>query len=65
MPSGLGVRDAIFQGTLSYLIGGSAALVVVTVRVIQTLVEVVMAGAGVLILRRLEKRNTVNSIPPG
>jgi uncharacterized membrane protein YbhN (UPF0104 family) len=52
LPGGLGVRDAIFQGTLTLLIGGSAALVVVTVRVVQTIVEIVMAGAGVIILRR-------------
>jgi glycosyltransferase 2 family protein len=55
LPGGLGVRDAIFQGTLTLLIGGSAALVVVTVRVIQTIVEIVMAGAGVIVLRKLER----------
>jgi hypothetical protein len=54
LPGGLGVRDAIFQETLTHLIGGSAALVVVTVRIIQTLVEIAMAAAGVVILRRLE-----------
>ena len=58
LPGGLGVRDAIFQGTLTLLIGGSAALVVVTVRVIQTIVEIVMAAAGVIILRKLETRDS-------
>jgi uncharacterized membrane protein YbhN (UPF0104 family) len=56
LPGGLGVRDGIFQGTLMYLIGGSAALVVVTVRIIQTLVELAMAAAGMMILRRIQTR---------
>jgi len=38
------------------LIGTPAAVIVVTVRVIQTIVEIVMAAAGVMILRRLEAR---------
>jgi uncharacterized membrane protein YbhN (UPF0104 family) len=63
LPGGLLVRDAIFQGTLTLLIGGSAALVVVTVRVIQTIVEVVMAGAGVIILRRLGRGGPRSRVP--
>jgi uncharacterized membrane protein YbhN (UPF0104 family) len=64
LPGGLGVRDAIFQATLTSVIGGSAALVVVTVRVIQTLVEVVMAAAGLVILRRLDRRVLAAPIAP-
>jgi glycosyltransferase 2 family protein len=56
LPGGLGVRDAIFQGTITYVIGDAAALVVVTVRVVQTIVEIVMAAAGMVILKRLERR---------
>jgi uncharacterized membrane protein YbhN (UPF0104 family) len=56
LPGGLGVRDLIFLQTLAAVIGPSAALVAITVRLIQMLVEVVMAAAGVIILRRLERR---------
>ncbi|MBV8781949.1 MAG: UPF0104 family protein, partial [Phycisphaerae bacterium] len=52
LPGGVGVRDLIFQTTLTFVIGPAAALTVVTVRVIQTIVELVMAGAGIWIYRR-------------
>jgi len=54
LPGGLLVRDAIFQGTLTYVIGTPAALVVITVRLVQTMVEVLMAAWGMIILRRIE-----------
>jgi uncharacterized membrane protein YbhN (UPF0104 family) len=63
LPGGLGVREFIFQGTLTYVIGPPAAVVVITVRLIQTLVEVVMALAGVIILRRLERREPTEPPP--
>ncbi len=53
LPGGLGVRDAIFQATLTQLIGGSAGLVVVCVRIVQTGVELVMAALGGVILKRI------------
>ena len=51
-PGGLGVREAIFQATLFLIIGAApAALTVITMRVVQTLVEIVMALAGWALLR--------------
>jgi len=64
LPGGLGVRDAIFQGTLTYVIGTPAAIVVITVRLIQTIVEVVMAVWGMIILRRLEREKSDASGSP-
>jgi uncharacterized membrane protein YbhN (UPF0104 family) len=52
-PGGLGVREAIFQGTLFLIISTPAAVVVIVMRLVQTLIEIVMAIAGWVILRRL------------
>ena len=51
-PGGLGVREAIFGATLVVLIGSPAAVVVVVMRLIQTFVEVLMAFAGWVLLKR-------------
>jgi glycosyltransferase 2 family protein len=52
-PGGLGVREAIFQATLFLIVGGEpAAVAVIAMRVIQTLVEIIMALAGWIIWRR-------------
>jgi hypothetical protein len=53
-PGGLGPREALLLVTLSPLIGAeSAAIVVVAIRVVQTLIELTLAALGYLVLRRL------------
>ncbi len=53
LPGGLGLREGIILFFLSPVIGAPAAVVAGTVRVIQTIVEIVMAAAGMIILRNL------------
>jgi glycosyltransferase 2 family protein len=51
-PGGLGVREAIFQATLFLILGAApAAIVVITMRIVQTLVEIAMALAGWALLK--------------
>ena len=54
--AGLGVREAIYLAMLPALLGGgptgSITIVVVAMRVLQTIVEVLLAGFGWLMLRR-------------
>ena len=50
-PSGLGVREGIMLIVLSPVMGNLAAVVTVATRVLFLVVDVVLAGAGVLILR--------------
>ncbi|HRK32885.1 MAG TPA: hypothetical protein PLD59_17615 [Tepidisphaeraceae bacterium] len=54
-PAGLGVREAIYLGTLASLIGPKAAIVVAAMRVAQTLVELGLAGVGMVLLRGASK----------
>jgi uncharacterized membrane protein YbhN (UPF0104 family) len=51
-PGGIGVREGVLLGGLTPLIGNAGAVVVIAVRLIQTVVEILLAGAGVLILRQ-------------
>lgn len=51
-PGGLGPRELVFQYTLVLMIGGSAAVVVVLMRLLQTGVELAMAAAGMALLPR-------------
>lgn len=53
-PGGLGVREAIYLGTLSAIpgIGPKAAIIVAAMRITQTLVELGLAGVGTVLLRR-------------
>jgi len=50
-PGGLGVREAVFQATLSLVVGAPAAVVVILMRLVQTLVEIASAVAGWALLR--------------
>jgi hypothetical protein len=61
--SGLGVREPIFQFTLTPLIGAHAAVVVIASRVIQTLVEIAMALAGTLVLRQISRDISCTPVP--
>jgi hypothetical protein len=57
-PGGLGPREAIFHVALRTVIDpGFSAVSVVTMRVVQTLTELLAACVGVLALRRVEKSN--------
>lgn len=50
-PGGLGVREGLYLLTLGPLIGASAAVVVVAMRVIQTFIELTLAAIGGAMLR--------------
>lgn len=59
-PAGIGVREGILLMVLSPVIGGGyAAIVVVAWRLLQTIVEVVLAGIGLVILRSLRQKETI------
>jgi len=47
-PGGLGIREAIYLLTLGPSIGAAMAIIVVAMRVVQTLVELLLAGVGLL-----------------
>jgi hypothetical protein len=51
-PAGLGVREAVFQATLVLIVHEHAAVAVITMRVVQTIIEILMAAAGALLIRR-------------
>jgi hypothetical protein len=54
-PGGIGFREIFLFLGLDPIIGhANAAIVVVAIRIVQTLVEVILAGIGMLILRRAE-----------
>ena len=50
-PGGLGVREAIYLATLTTILGPKSAIVVAAMRLAQTLVELGLAGVGMLLLR--------------
>jgi hypothetical protein len=55
-PGGIGFRELFLFLGLDPLIGhANAAIVVVAIRLIQTVVEIVVAGIGMLILKRMEE----------
>ena len=54
-PGGLGVREEIYRRTLTLILGPQAALIVVAMRLAQTLVEIVVASLGLLVLRGMRR----------
>ena len=59
-PAGVGVREGILLIVLSPVIGGGyAAIVVVAWRLLLTIVDVVLAGIGLLILRALRRKGAI------
>ena len=58
-PGGLGIREGLYLLTLGPTVGPAAAIVVVAMRVVQTLIEVLLAGVGALLLRRDARSNAV------
>jgi len=50
-PGGIGIREGLYLITLGPTIGPRVAIVVVAMRVIQTLIEIVLAGVGVWVMR--------------
>jgi uncharacterized membrane protein YbhN (UPF0104 family) len=53
-PGGLGVREWLYLVTLGPVVGEKAALVIVAMRIVQTVIELSLAGIGVALLRRSE-----------
>ncbi len=50
-PGGLGIREGLYLITLGPAIGPSAAIVALAMRVLQTVIELVLAGVGAYVLR--------------
>lgn len=50
-PGGIGIREGLYLITLGPTIGARVAIVVVAMRVIQTVVEIVLAGVGAWVMR--------------
>ena len=63
-PGGIGIREYVYLVTLRPLIGPQAALVAVVLRVFQTLLEIVLAIAGLLILRSAREELMNGSAAP-
>jgi hypothetical protein len=63
-PGGIGVREWLFLVTLGPAIGPHAAIVIVAMRVVQTLIELGLAGAGFAALRGAAAAATVKSPAP-
>ena len=50
-PGGIGIREGLYLLTLGPLVGPTTAVVVVAMRVIQTVIEILLAGAGAWLMR--------------
>jgi glycosyltransferase 2 family protein len=50
-PGGIGIREGLYLLTLGPIVGPKAAIVVVAMRVMQTIVEIVLAAFGVVALK--------------
>jgi uncharacterized membrane protein YbhN (UPF0104 family) len=50
-PGGIGIREGLYLLTLGPLIGPKVAIVVVAMRVVQTLIELMLAGVGIALMR--------------
>jgi len=56
-PAGLGVREGVLLVLLTPVLGtGTAAVVVVALRLMQTVADVALAGAGLVLMRRRQSR---------
>lgn len=53
---GLGVREGIYLVTLKSILGAPVAVVVIAMRIVQTLIELTLAGVGMALLRRHAQR---------
>ncbi len=59
-PAGVGVREGILLIVLSPVIGaGPTAIIAIVWRLLQTIVDVALAGIGLIILRSMRKKETV------
>jgi len=63
-PGGLGVREGLYLLTLGPVIGASAAVVVVAMRVIQTVIELTLAAIGATLLHAAGNRATIDDFLP-
>lgn len=55
-PGGLGVREAILLQIFTPLLGNGAAIVIVAMRLLQTIFEVVLAVAGIAIFKSVRRK---------
>ena len=55
-PGGIGIREGLYLLTLGPVIGPRVAIVVVAMRIVQTIMEVVLAGVGGWVLRSHARR---------
>lgn len=60
-PGGLGIREGLYLITLGPTIGPRVAIVVVAIRVIQTVIEIVLAGVGAWVMRRTPATGAVSA----
>jgi hypothetical protein len=51
-PGGIGIREGLYLLTIGPAIGPAAAIVVLAMRVLQTLIEIGLAAVGVVVLRK-------------
>lgn len=64
-PAGIGVRDGIYFITLGRMIGyENASLIVIILRLIQTMIDLGTAGVGALIIYRQKKNDKYKEPPP-
>lgn len=53
-PGGIGIREGLYLITIGPAVGPAAAIVVLAMRVLQTLVEIGLAAIGLIVLRKAE-----------
>jgi uncharacterized membrane protein YbhN (UPF0104 family) len=58
-PGGIGIREGLYLLTLGPMIGPKVAIVVVAMRVVQTLIEVLLALIGLALLRKARSSHPV------
>ena len=63
-PGGLGIREGIYVITLKSVVGPEVAIVALAIRVVQTLIEIVLAGVGAVVMRRDDDASPVTASLP-
>src|SRR5207249_4749164 len=56
-PGGIGVREGLYLLTLGPVIGPKVAIVVVAMRIVQTMIELLLAAVGAALLRGMRSTN--------
>jgi uncharacterized membrane protein YbhN (UPF0104 family) len=63
-PGGIGIREGLYLLTLGPVIGPKVAIVVVAMRVAQTLIEILLAAVGVLAMRGRNPSARITALQP-